>query len=176
VGVPFEYLYTLKDQILVLAREHDQWIAPLVFILGFCESIALVSLFVPSTILFLGIGAIHSAAGGEFVPVWLAGAAGALIGDIVSYLIGLYFKDSINTVWPFKKYPSLIGKAKDLDRKWGAIAMVGSKFLGMLRPFAPVMAGTIAMPWERFLLASAAGSLLWAGAFLAPGYGLTLFQ
>jgi membrane protein DedA with SNARE-associated domain len=63
-----------------------------------------------------------------------------------------------------------------MDEKWGALALVGSKFLGMLRPFAPVMAGTIAMPLGRFLLASAAGALLWAGVFLSPGYGLSFFQ
>lgn len=174
--MPFEFLVTLKDQALTLARDHNEYIAPLAFVLGFAESIALVSLFVPSSILFLGIGAIHHAAGGEFLPVWLAGAAGACVGDIVSYGLGYYFKDSINTVWPFRKYPGFIGKAKAMDEKWGALALIGSKFLGMLRPFAPVMAGTIAMPKVRFLLASAVGALLWAGVFLSPGYGLSFFQ
>ncbi len=174
--MPFDFLVSIKDQLLTLARDHQTLIAPLVFVLGFAESIALVSLFVPSTLLFLGIGAIHHAAGGAFVPVWLAGAAGACLGDLVSYGIGCYFKDRINTVWPFRKYPGFIGKAKELDEKWGALALVGSKFLGMLRPFAPVMAGAISMPWGRFLLASAAGASLWAGVFLSPGYGLSLFQ
>jgi membrane protein DedA with SNARE-associated domain len=174
--VEFEALVTLKDWVLGLARDHQQWIAPLVFVLGFAESIALVSLFVPSTILFLGIGAIHHAAGGAFVPIWLAGASGAFVGDMVSYAVGAHFKDSISGVWPFRKYPNVIGKAKDMDEKWGALALVGSKFLGMLRPFAPVMAGTISMPLGRFLFASAAGGLLWAGVFLSPGYGLSLFK
>jgi membrane protein DedA with SNARE-associated domain len=172
----FDFLVSFKDQVLTLARDHQEWIPPLVFVLGFAESIALVSLFVPSTLLFLGIGAIHHTNGGAFVPVWLAGAAGACVGDIVSYGIGYYFKDSINTVWPFRKYPSLIGKAKQMDEKWGALALIGSKFLGMLRPFAPVMAGTISMPRPRFLLASAVGALLWAGVFLSPGYGLSFFR
>ena len=171
----FDFLVSLKDQLLTLARDHQELIGPLVFVLGFAESIALVSLFVPSTILFLGIGAIHHAAGGAFVPVWLAGASGAFVGDIVSYALGRHFKDSIHTVWPFSKYPGFIGKAKAMDEKWGAPALVGSKFLGMLRPFAPVMAGTISMPWGRFLLASAAGALIWAGVFLSPGYGLSFF-
>ena len=174
--MPFDFLVSIKDQLLALARDHNDWIAPLVFALGFAESIALVSLFVPSSILFLGVGAIHHTAGGAFVPVWLAGAAGAFTGDIVSYAVGRHFKDSIHTVWPFRKYPGLIGKAKAMDEKWGALALVGSKFLGMLRPFAPVMAGTISMPWGRFLLASAVGALIWAGVFLSPGYGLALFQ
>lgn len=174
--MPFDFLVTIKDQLLTLARDHHDVIAPLVFALGFAESIALVSLFVPASLLFLGVGAIHHAAGGAFVPVWLAGAAGAFFGDVVSYAIGRHFKDSIHSVWPFRKYPSLIGQAKSMDEKWGALALVGSKFLGMLRPFAPVMAGTISMPWGWFLIASAVGALIWAGVFLSPGYGFALFQ
>lgn len=170
----FDFFTSIKDTALALARDHQTLIVPLVFALGFAESIALVALFVPATILFLGIGAIHHGAGGAFMPVWLAGASGAFAGDILSYAIGRHFKDSIHSVWPFGKYPNIIGKAKSMDEKWGALALIGSKFLGMLRPFAPVMAGTISMPAGRFLLASAAGALLWAGVFLAAGYGLTL--
>ncbi|MEQ1576690.1 MAG: DedA family protein [Hyphomicrobium sp.] len=171
-----EQIVSLKDQVLDLARAHQQFIVPLVFLLGFAESIALVSLFVPSTVLFLGIGAIHHATGGAFLPIWLAGASGALFGDIVSYAIGWHFKARIYTVWPFRKYPSLMGQSKYIDQKWGALALVGSKFLGMLRPFAPVMAGTMSMPRGPFLLASAAGGLLWSGVFLSPGYGFSLLN
>ena len=174
--MPFEFLVSLKDQLLALARDHQELIVPLVFVLGFAESIALVSLFVPATILFLGIGVIHHAAGGAFVPVWLAGALGAFLGDFVSYAVGRRYRDTIQTVWPFRQYPDLIGRAKAMDEKWGAAALIGSKFLGMLRPFAPVMAGTLPMPWPRFALASAAGALVWAGVFLAPSYGLTFFK
>lgn len=169
-----EFLTSIKDAVLTFEREHTALTVPIVFALGFGESIALLSLFVPSTILFLGIGAAHHATGGAFTPVWIAGAAGAFTGDIVSYLMGHNYKDGIRDVWPFRNNPQWIEKARAYDEKWGALSIVGSKFLGMLRPFAPVMAGTIAMPWGRFLLASAFSSLLWAGLFLSPGYGLSL--
>ncbi len=166
----------IVDQLLALAREHGQLVAPLVLALGFAESIALTSLFVPATLLFLAIGALHNAAGGAFVPIWLAGALGAFLGDMVSYAIGRRFKDTIETKWPFRNYPGLMAKAKAMDQKWGAVALIGSKFLGMLRPFAPVMAGTLPMPWLAFLLASALGALIWAGVLLSPGYGLALLS
>src|SRR5690606_39440762 len=71
--------------LLSFAGDNLRFVEVLVFVLGLAESIALVSLFVPSTILFLGIGAVHSAAGGEFWPVWMAGATGAWVGDCISY-------------------------------------------------------------------------------------------
>lgn len=160
---------------LAFFKEHIEYAAAICFLLGLGESIALVSLFVPSTILFLGIGGAYSATGGSFMPIWLAGAAGACIGDCLSYFIGRYFKDDVERVWPFTKMPGLVAKGRVMFERWGALSIVIGKFVGGLRPFIPVVAGIMNMPFPIFMIASAGSSLVWAGAFLAPGYGLTYF-
>ncbi len=162
------------DALVTLAREHSQLTVLLVFALGFAESIALVSLFVPSTILFLAIGTVHSAAGGEFWPVWLAGSIGACIGDCVSYGLGRYFKNDVGKVWPIRKFPDLIPKGELFCERWGILGIIVGKFIGGLRPFVPVVAGMLSMSWPLFLSASLLSCLIWAGAFLAPGYGVNL--
>lgn len=162
------------DRSLAFLRDNTELTGFVVFALGFAESIALVSLFVPSTILFLGIGTAHSAAGGAFVPIWLAGAAGAVLGDIVSYLLGRYFKNDVHKIWPISKFPDLIPKGRAMFERWGLLSIIIGKFIGALRPFIPVVAGMMDMPWALFLIGSVVSSLLWAGIFLAPGYGLTL--
>lgn len=164
----------LTERALAFLRDNSELTGLIVFLLGFAESIALVSLFVPSTILFLGIGTAHSAAGGAFVPIWLAGAAGAVLGDIVSYLVGRIFKNDVHKVWPFTRFPDVLPKGRAMFERWGVLSVIGGKFLGMLRPFIPVVAGMMDMPWLLFLLASIVSSLMWAGVFLAPGYGLSL--
>ena len=161
-----------KDALLAFMQAHPELIGVIVFLLGFGESIALVSLFVPSTFLFLAIGSAHSAAGGTFWPVWLCGAAGACAGDLVSYGLGHHFKHDVAKVWPISKYPELIPRGQAAFERWGAFSIIGGKFIGGLRPFIPVVAGTMSMPWLIFLSASAFSSLVWAGVFLAPGYGL----
>lgn len=162
------------SQAMGFLRENTELTGAVVFALGFAESIALVSLFVPSTFLFLAIGTAHSAAGGSFWPIWLAGAAGAVIGDVVSYLLGRYFKNDVHKIWPVSKFPDLIPKGRALFERWGMLSIVFGKFIGALRPFVPIVAGMMDMPWALFLIASIVSSLLWAGIFLAPGYGLTL--
>ncbi len=164
---------TWTEQAQRLMRDHIALAEPMVFLLGFCESIAFVSLFVPSSVLFLAIGGMHSAAGGAFWTTWLAGAFGAFLGDIVSYFAGRYFKNDIGQVWPFSKNPEWYVAAVGFFKKWGVLSVVGGKFLGFMRPFLPVVAGAMQMPFPLFLLASALSSLAWAGVFLAPGYGLT---
>ena len=162
----------LKDQALALVRDNMALAEPLVFALGFAESIVLVSLLVPSTLLFLGIGGVHSAAGGEFWPMWLAGASGAFLGDCLSYALGRYFKSDIVNLWPLRKNPEWYVIARSFFKQWGALGIIVSKFLGMMRPFVPVVAGAMGLKWPTFLAASAVSCLMWAGLFLAPGYGI----
>lgn len=162
------------DSLLAFARDHVAWTAAFVFLLGFAESIAFISLFVPSTILFLMIGGVHSAAGGSFLPVWIAGSVGAAIGDVISYFAGRYFHADVDRIWPFSKMPGLLPKAKLLFDRYGFWSIVIGKFFGGLRPFVPVVAGMMNMPFWLFLPASVISSFVWAGVFLAPGYGIAL--
>lgn len=168
------WLQPIWDSALAFVREHVAWTPLIVFALGFAESIAFVSLFVPSTILFIGIGGLHSAAGGSFVEVWMAGAIGAAIGDVLSYLAGRYFKDEVARIWPFSRMPGLLPKARTMFERYGFWSIIAGKFVGALRPFVPVVAGMMDMPWLLFVLGSVLSSFVWAGVFLAPGYGIGL--
>lgn len=162
------------DRLLVWVREHGELSALVCFFLGFAESLVVVSIFVPSTVLFLGIGTAQSAAGGPFWPLWLAGSAGAFAGDVVSYAVGRHYKDQISSCWPFTRYPDLLQKSRGMFARWGWATIVLGKFVGGLRPFLPVAAGMVRMPWPVFLTSSAISCLLWAAVFLAPGFGLAL--
>ncbi|MCB1519182.1 MAG: DedA family protein [Hyphomicrobiaceae bacterium] len=166
---------SFKQAVISVVSEHIALAEPLVFVLGFAESIVFVSLLVPSTILFLAIGGLHYSAGGDFVPLWLAGAAGAFLGDILSYSVGRYFKAELANTWPLSRKPEWFVLARSFFHKWGALGIILSKFLGMMRPFVPLVAGAAQMPWTTFLPASAVSALLWAAAFLGPGHGLALF-
>lgn len=166
----------MLDTVIGFVRDNLAWTPAIVFALGFAESIAFVSLFIPSTILFLGIGGLHSAAGGQFTHVWLAGALGAAIGDGISYAAGHHFKHGVSSIWPFSRVPGLLPKARKVFERWGFWSIIGGKFIGGLRPFVPVVAGMLEMPWMLFALGSIVSSLIWAGVFLAPGYGIALMQ
>ncbi len=167
---------TLKEQVLAFVHNHLAWIEPIVFALGFGESLVVVSFFIPSTVLFLAIGGLHAAADGTFWHVWLAGSVGAFLGDVVSYAIGRYFKNDISQLKTVRSYPGVYARTRLFCRTWGMLGVITSKFMGMFRPIVPVAAGAMAMPAPRFLLASALSCLIWAGAFLGPGYGLNWFM
>jgi len=164
------------DAVVKLMTEHIAWTEPLVFALGFAESTVFLSLLIPSTVLFLAIGGAHSAVGGIFWPVWLAGATGAFLGDLMSYALGRYLKKDILRIWPLRTNPHWVDFARRRVLDYGVAGVIASKFIGMARPFVPVIAGSLEMAWPRFVFASALSSLIWAGVFLAPGYGIAWFM
>ena len=161
-----------KDWVIGLVRENLTLAGPAVFCMGFAEGIPLLSLLVPSTPLFLGIGAAHAAAGGRFWQLWIAASVGAVISDCVVYTVGRVFKGDANRIWPFSRYVGWLPRGHALFERWGVLAVAGGKFTGFLRPFIPAVAGILEMPLWQFIPASVVSSFAWAGVFLAPGYGI----
>lgn len=158
---------------LKFVRENEALVEVTLFCLGFAESLVITSFFVPASVLFLGIAALHGASGGEFLPILLAGTAGAFLGDIATYAIGRRYKDQVRQHWPFRNNPDLLPKASAFFERWGLLGVVVGKFVGPMRPLIPLVSGVVSMPWLTFGIASAVSSLIWSIAFLAPAfYGL----
>ncbi|MFM9941371.1 MAG: DedA family protein [Hyphomicrobiaceae bacterium] len=162
-----------KDAVLAFMREHMALAELAVFVMGFGEGIPGLSLLIPSSPLFLAMGAMHGAAGGLFWHLWLPASIGAVIGDCVTYTIGRRYKNHASRLPFLSRYPGWEQRGRDMFERWGVLAIVGGKFTGFMRPFIPIVAGALQMPFWLFLPASIISSFVWAGAFLAPGYGIT---
>jgi membrane protein DedA with SNARE-associated domain/rhodanese-related sulfurtransferase len=65
---------------------------------------------------------------------------------------------------------SCVQRTEDLFSRYRGSALLVSKFLPGLKTAAPPLAGLIKMPLGEFTLYGGAGSLLWAAAFVLPGY------
>jgi membrane protein DedA with SNARE-associated domain len=167
---------SIIDATLAFVRENQGFVEVTLFWLGFAESLVITSFFIPASAIFLAIAALHSAAGGDFIPMVIAGTLGAFLGDIVSYWIGWKYKDRLRHQWPFRKYPDLLPRASAFFERWGIMGVVLGKFVGPMRPMIPLVGGVCAMPWLAFGIASAVSSLIWSIVFLAPTfYGLKLW-
>lgn len=163
---------TIKATFLEIVSRHIALAEPAVMAMGFVEGIPVLSLLVPSSALFLGIGAAHAASGGQFWHLWLAASAGAVGSDLLMYAVGRIYKSQTLRFWPLSKHPEWWHKGHDVLIRWGALAVLGGKFMGPFRPAIPAVSGVLLMPLWKFLPASVVSSLIWAGTFLGPGYGL----
>lgn len=163
------------EEIARLLRENQTLVEVALFVLAFAESIVVVSIFVPSTLIFIAIGALEGAAGGVLAPLVIAGALGALAGDVVSFALGNHFRNDIERMPILRHRPHVIERARQLVGQWGIVAILASKITGPLRPVVPMLAGASSMPWIVFIVTSAASSALWSVMVLVPAYyGLNL--
>jgi undecaprenyl-diphosphatase len=158
------------EALIGFVKRNEALVEVFVFLLGFAESLVFVSFFIPASVLFLGIAALQGASDAPLLPIVLAGAAGALAGDIVSYALGWRVRHNLDKCWPFRSNPDMLARARSMFERRGIYAIVVGKFVGPLRPVVPFVGGAMQMPWAKFTTASAASSLAWSVIFLAPSY------
>lgn len=167
-----EFLNTIGNEIVAFTKANQHWAPFIVGALCFAESLAVISFFVPATVILVGIGTMIGAAGIGFWPIWMGAVIGAILGDWISYVVGLYFKESAHQHWPLSKYPEFTKRADEFTRKWGAPGVFIGRFSGPLRAFVPLAAGIFHVPQWKFQLANVTSAIVWAFVLLAPGWGL----
>ena len=101
-------------------------------------------------------------------PAWIAASAsaGAIAGDSMGYLIG-HRAGSPLFDWLGRKFPRHFGPghvalAERVFTRHGVWAVFFGRFIALLRIFAGPLAGSLRMPYPRFLVANATGGIVWA--------------
>jgi membrane protein DedA with SNARE-associated domain len=155
--------------IIEYVRLHHTWAAPIVFVLCFAESLAFISLLIPAWAALVGIGALISASGLNFWPIWIAGSIGAALGDWLSYWVGWKLEDRVYHMWPLSQHPNVIPAGEAFVRKWGAVGIFIGRFSGPLRASVPLVAGVFNMPYWRFQIANFSSAFVWAAVLLTLG-------
>ncbi len=120
-----DLMEAVTHAVLGLVRTHTGLMLPIVFCLAFGESLALVSLLLPAPVILVALGGLIGVANVTFWPVWGAAAAGAAVGDWVSYWLASITKH----VWPLSRYPTLLTKDHAFFSQWGAIGVFVGRFL-----------------------------------------------
>jgi membrane protein DedA with SNARE-associated domain len=159
------------DWVVQLADDNRRWVAVIVLLLAFGESLAFVSLIFPFWgIMVFGIGPLLGKFDAPyFWTVVSAAAVGAALGDWLSYWLGYHYHYQIQAMWPLRNHPDLIKRGRIFFKRWGAWAIVIGRFLGPLRASVPIVAGITEMPRLLFQVANWSSAFLWAAVLLAPG-------
>ncbi|WP_329790676.1 DedA family protein [Lentzea sp. DG1S-22] len=106
--------------------------------------------------------------------VGVAAAAGAIVGDSAGYALGKRFGPRVFE-WAGEKFPrhfseDRIGRARAVFERFGAGAVFSGRFVALLRILSGPLAATMGMHYGKFLLANAAGGIVWAGGTTAAVY------
>ena len=117
--------------------------------------------------------AVYAGAGRlSIVAVGLVAVMAAVAGDNIGYAVGFFGGRAL--VLRFGKYVGLtsarLGKAEGFFDRYGAVVVAGARFIEGLRQANGIVAGTIRMPWPRFLVFNTLGAVLWVGVWASVGY------
>jgi membrane protein DedA with SNARE-associated domain len=125
--------------------------------------------------------AIYSAATGNLLieGVIAAAVAGAIIGDNIGYAVGRRGGYRLLLKYGHKLHikESHLKVARYVFERYGGKVVFFGRFIAILRTYAAFLAGVGQMEWKRFIVANAAGGIVWATIFGLLGfYGQKAFE
>lgn len=149
--------------------QHPHLAGSVIFLISASESLAVIGLFIPGTVVMFGVGALVGKGMLDLWPTLAWAATGAVAGDGLSYWLGYRYREGLRGFWPFSRHPALLQKGEEFVLRHGGKSVLLGRFVGPVRPVVPVVAGMLGMAPVRFYLANVLSALAWAPAHILPG-------
>jgi membrane protein DedA with SNARE-associated domain len=160
--------------LLDLVERLGAWSYLIIFAAAALECAAFAGLLVPGESLVLASGFFAHQGILDLVPVMVATATGALVGDNIGYLLG----SRLGRDWLLRRGSRFgirkrgLAKVEGFFRRQGPEAVFFGRFVGFARALIPFVAGASGMSYRKFVLYDALGAVLWTVGFVTLGYVL----
>lgn len=159
-----DYFFFLVDQYGLLTYIF-------VFLLCFVETLAFIGTLLPGGFIVIAIGFLAAYTELNIWYLIIVASLGAITGDVISYYLG-----TKGTRW-FKHENKLLKlshleKAQAFFRKHGEKSIFLGRFIGIIKPIIPFVAGLSRMNLKTFLFWNISSCLLWSISHLWLGYFL----
>lgn len=144
-----------------------------IFGIIFAESGLLIGFFLPGDSLLFTAGFLASQGVFNIALLCLTTFAAAVLGDNVGYQFGKKAGPKL-----FKKPNSILFSQENITRsekfykKHGGKAIILSRFIPVVRTFAPIIAGVGKMHFKKFFIFNIVGAFIWAVGVTLLGYFL----
>jgi membrane-associated protein len=163
----------LDRHLVELLTRYDLWIYPILFAVIFSETGLVVTPFLPGDSLLFAVGALAAVDSSGTLRAPLASVtlgAAAVLGNTVNYSIGRAVgPPAFSGRYRLLKVEYL-RRTEEFFRRHGALAILLSRFVPVIRTCAPFVAGIGRMPYGRFLAWNFAGGFGWVLLFVWSGY------
>lgn len=170
------HLNDLASDPAAVVTQYGALIYPMLFLIIFAETGLVVTPFLPGDSLLFAAGLLTAADSTGTLNVGvLIGLliVAAVLGNTVNFGIGSYIGPNIleREKIRFIKKEYLV-KTHEFYEKYGAPAVILSRFLPIFRTFVPFVAGIGRMNWMRYTLYNIAGGTAWIVSITLAGYFL----
>ncbi|HEY4645781.1 MAG TPA: DedA family protein [Steroidobacteraceae bacterium] len=168
-----DFILHLDRHLVELVLRFDTWVYAILFLIIFAETGLVVTPFLPGDSLLFAVGALAAVdSSGTLNPLyaWLLLAAAAILGNSTNYAIGAAigpraFSGDVR----FLKVAYLRRTEEFFDRHGGKTIFL-SRYVPIVRTFAPFVAGVGRMRYGRFQLHNCVGGITWVALFIWGGF------
>lgn len=171
----WDLLVNLDKHLASLLAQYGAWVYLILFLIVFCETGLVVTPFLPGDSLLFIAGALTAPGGGagqlDLVTLNLLLITAAVLGNTTNYWIGRYFGPKVFG-WEDSRFFNrrAFDKAHAFYERHGGKTIVITRFLPILRTFAPFVAGVAQMTHSRFQAYNVSGGVLWVVSLSVAGY------
>ncbi len=163
----------LDRHLVELLAQYHLWIYPILIAVIFAETGLVVTPFLPGDSLLFAVGALAAidSSGTLSTPVLnVALAAAAVLGNTTNYTVGrLIGPPAFSGRYRLLSVEHL-RRTEEFFVRFGGLAVALSRFMPIVRTFAPFVAGVGRMPYGRFQVFNILGGVSWVTLFLWGGY------
>ncbi len=165
----------LDKHLANLLLQYGAWVYLLLFLIVFCETGLVVTPFLPGDSLLFIAGALTvagpSAGKLDIATLNFLLIAAAFLGNTTNYWIGRHFGPKV-FAWEDSRFfnRAAFDKAHAFYERHGGKTIVITRFVPILRTFAPFVAGVAQMTHTRFQSYNIAGGVLWVCSLTLAGY------
>ncbi|HVE45089.1 MAG TPA: DedA family protein [Gammaproteobacteria bacterium] len=168
-----EYLLHIDIHLFAFVSQYGTLAYAVLFLVIFCETGLVITPFLPGDSLLFAAGSLSA---NQDQPLriqllFLLLLLAAILGNKLNYIIGRTLGTKMSAAphhWLFQK--KHLAATHAFYEKHGGKALVISRFIPIIRTFAPFVAGISTMPLRRFSLYNIISGLLWVGTLLGLGY------
>jgi membrane-associated protein len=166
------FLHLDRHLVDVIAMYHT-WIYGIVFVIIFAETGLVVTPFLPGDSLLFAIGALAAidTTGTLHAPLmWALVCVAAILGNTSNYAIGRAIGPRAFTGRVRLLKPEHLKRTEAFFVRHGALTILLTRFVPLLRTFAPFVAGVGRMPYRTFQGYNILGGLAWGSLFVWGGF------
>jgi membrane-associated protein len=166
-----DFVLHLESHLGNLVQNYGPWIYLILFAIIFCETGLVVTPFLPGDSLLFVAGTLAALGDMNVHTLVIVLGVAAVLGNTCNYAIGRYlsprlFRDR-RSRW---LNPAYLERTHAFYEKYGALAVVVSRFVPILRTYVPFVAGLSAMSYAKFTFYNVFGALSWVLAITYLGY------
>ena len=161
----------LDTHLSTIIQTYGVWTNVLLFAVVFCETGLVIIPFLPGDSLIFAAGAFAAKGDLNIIVLYFGLCIAAIVGNIVNYEIGRFVGPKVfemKKIWFLKK--EYLDKTQKFYDKYGGLTIIITRFMPIIRTFAPFIAGVSKMKYKKFLTYNIIGGVAWVSLFTFAGY------